>query len=94
MTAHSVLNVHAAPEWGNSELYNYYERNGLGYGTVHQPGLDRIARTPPSPSVGEYLKHLAARPPWQEAFFSVFHGSGSSPDLSCVTLIGVPGWAR
>ena len=35
MTAHSVLNVRAAPEWGNSELYNYYERNGLGYGTVH-----------------------------------------------------------
>ena len=34
MTAHSVLNVHAAPEWGNSELYKYYERNGLGYGTV------------------------------------------------------------
>ena len=35
MTAHSVLNVRAAPEWGNSELYKYYERNGLGYGTVH-----------------------------------------------------------
>ena len=35
MTAHSVLNVHAALEWGNSELYKYYERNGLGYGTVH-----------------------------------------------------------
>ena len=35
MTAHSVLNVRAAPEWGNSELYRYYERNGLGYGTVH-----------------------------------------------------------
>ena len=34
MTAHSVLNVRAAPEWGNSELYKYYERNGLGYGTV------------------------------------------------------------
>ena len=34
MTAHSVLNVRAAPEWGNSELYRYYERNGLGYGTV------------------------------------------------------------
>ena len=37
MTAHSVLNVRAAPEWGNSELYRYYERNGLGYGTVHSP---------------------------------------------------------
>ena len=36
MTAHSVLNVRAAPEWGNSELYSYYERNGLGYGTVHK----------------------------------------------------------
>ena len=36
MTAHSVLNMRAAPEWGNSELYNYYERNGLGYGTVHK----------------------------------------------------------
>ena len=36
MTAHSVLNVRAAPEWGNSELYKYYERNGLGYGTVHK----------------------------------------------------------
>ena len=24
MTAHSVLNVRAAPEWGNSELYRYY----------------------------------------------------------------------
>ena len=36
MTAHSVLNVRAALEWGNSELYKYYERNGLGYGTVHQ----------------------------------------------------------
>ena len=36
MTAHSVLNVRAAPEWGNSELYRYYERNGLGYGTVHR----------------------------------------------------------
>ena len=36
MTAHSVLNVRAAPEWGNSELYKYYERNGLGYGTVHR----------------------------------------------------------
>ena len=35
MTVHSVLNVRAAPEWGNSELYKYYERNGLGYGTVH-----------------------------------------------------------
>ena len=35
MTAHSVLNVRAAPKWGNSELYKYYERNGLGYGTVH-----------------------------------------------------------
>ena len=35
MTAHSVLNVRAAPEWGNLELYNYYERNGLGYWTVH-----------------------------------------------------------
>ena len=35
MTAHSVLNVRAAPEWGNSELYKYYERNGLGYGTIH-----------------------------------------------------------
>ena len=34
MTAHSVLNVRAALEWGNSELYKYYERNGLGYGTV------------------------------------------------------------
>ena len=34
MTTHSVLNVRAAPEWGNSELYKYYERNGLGYGTV------------------------------------------------------------
>ena len=34
MSAHSVLNVRAAPEWGNSELYKYYERNGLGYGTV------------------------------------------------------------
>ena len=34
MTAHSVLNVRAAPEWGNSELYKYYERNGLDYGTV------------------------------------------------------------
>ena len=34
MTAHSVLNVRAAPKWGNSELYKYYERNGLGYGTV------------------------------------------------------------
>ena len=40
VTAHSVLNVRAAPEWGNSELYNYYERNGLGYGTVH-PSLTR-----------------------------------------------------
>ena len=39
MTAHSVLNVRAAPEWGNSELYRYYERNGLGYGTV-QPIYD------------------------------------------------------
>ena len=38
MTAHSVLNVHAALEWGNSELYKYYERNGLGYGTVHNFG--------------------------------------------------------
>ena len=36
MTAHSVLNVRAALEWGNSELYKYYERNGLGYGTVHR----------------------------------------------------------
>ena len=35
VTTHSVLNVRAAPEWGNSELYKYYERNGLGYGTVH-----------------------------------------------------------
>ena len=35
VTAHSVLNVRAALEWGNSELYKYYERNGLGYGTVH-----------------------------------------------------------
>ena len=35
MTAHSVLNVRAALEWGNSEQYKYYERNGLGYGTVH-----------------------------------------------------------
>ena len=34
MTAHSVLNVRAALEWGNSELYKYYKRNGLGYGTV------------------------------------------------------------
>ena len=34
MTAHSVLNVRAALEWGNSELYKYYERNGLGYGTI------------------------------------------------------------
>ena len=34
MTAHSVLNVRAALEWGNSELYKYYERNGLGYGIV------------------------------------------------------------
>ena len=41
MTAHSVLNVRAAPEWGNSELYNYYERNGLGYGTVHIRRQDR-----------------------------------------------------
>ena len=40
MTAHSVLNVRAAPEWGNSELYNYYERNGLGYGTVHETDLE------------------------------------------------------
>ena len=37
MTAHSVLNVRAAPEWGNSELYKYYERNGLGYGTLQSP---------------------------------------------------------
>ena len=36
MTAHSVLNVRAALEWGNSELYKYYERNGLGYGTVQR----------------------------------------------------------
>ena len=36
MTAHSVLNVRAAPEWGNSDLYKYYERNGLGYGTIHR----------------------------------------------------------
>ena len=36
MTAHSVLNVRAAPEWGNSELYRYYERNGLGYRTVQK----------------------------------------------------------
>ena len=40
MTAHSVLNVRAAPEWGDSELYNYYERNGLGYGTVHRASGD------------------------------------------------------
>ena len=40
VTAHSVLNVRAALEWGNSELYKYYERNGLGYGTVH-PSLTR-----------------------------------------------------
>ena len=39
MTAHSVLNVRAAPEWGNSELYKYYERNGLGYGTFHLDDL-------------------------------------------------------
>ena len=43
MTAHSVLNVRAAPEWGNSELYKYYERNGLGYGTVHhQQKVDSV----------------------------------------------------
>ena len=41
MTAHSVLNVRAAPEWGNSELYKYYERNGLGYGTVQ--GASQLA---------------------------------------------------
>ena len=40
MTAHSVLNVRAAPEWGNSELYRYYERNGLGYGTVQKDNDD------------------------------------------------------
>ena len=45
MTAHSVLNVRAAPEWGNSELYKYYERNGLGYGTVQEAGqLARMCR--------------------------------------------------
>ena len=43
MTAHSVLNVRAAPEWGNSELYKYYERNGLGYGTVQ---FQRYVDTP------------------------------------------------
>ena len=42
MTAHSVLNVRAAPEWGNSELYKYYERNGLGYGTVHKRFLMEV----------------------------------------------------
>ena len=44
MTAHSVLNVRAALEWGNSELYKYYERNGLGYGTVQQE--DKVCYTP------------------------------------------------
>ena len=54
MTAHSVLNVRAALEWGNSELYRYYERNGLGYGTVHpdtnndDPLADQAAATNPA----------------------------------------------
>ena len=44
MTAHSVLNVRAAPEWGNSELYNYYERNGLGYGTVQNYAFQKATK--------------------------------------------------
>ena len=48
MTAHSVLNVRAAPEWGNSELYKYYERNGLGYGTVQfVPSAAELSDAPP-----------------------------------------------
>ena len=45
MTAHSVLNVRAAPEWGNSELYRYYERNGLGYGTVQEQNFKVVQIT-------------------------------------------------
>ena len=41
MTAHSVLNVRAAPKWGNSELYKLYERNGLGYGTIQNAKADK-----------------------------------------------------
>ena len=48
MTAHSVLNVRAALEWGNSELYKYYERNGLGYGTVQSCCHKRTYSLPPS----------------------------------------------
>ena len=52
MTAHSVLNVRAALEWGNSELYKYYERNGLGYGTVHRPHPSRFLQLEHTPSRG------------------------------------------
>ena len=51
MTAHSVLNVRAAPEWGNSELYKYYERNGLGYGTVQDEPVKTIWGSPAEPKV-------------------------------------------
>ena len=48
MTAHSVLNVRAALEWGNSELYKYYERNGLGYGTIQirDPNVEATVERP------------------------------------------------
>ena len=51
MTAHSVLNVRAAPEWGNSELYRYYERNGLGYGTVQRLDMPIFKSTDPGAQV-------------------------------------------
>ena len=63
MTTHSVLNVRAAPEWGNSELYKYYERNGLGYGTVQRECMrDVKLRCPPSvditrdPETEDYIR--------------------------------------
>ena len=52
--------MRAALEWGNSELYKYYERNGLGYGTVQiiQHQTDMVFKYKVSKAWYEVADHL------------------------------------
>ena len=89
MTAHSVLNVRAAPEWGNSELYKYYERNGLGYGTVHAhgpasslPHQPRTSQLAPGRSGGASRSEQRRAPDWNPlARLSTHRSGGWKKDL-------------
>ena len=84
MTTHSVLNVRAAPEWGNSELYRYYERNGLGYGTVQHLNSGYLTHCILDPKIlARYLEVIEddleeTAPEFELVFTNVYQYYGNS----------------